>query len=71
MTRRSFLRSAWECLNGRSAFGSGWDAERPGLHSHAERGNDQNLVFDPKGCNEIAMPVSGHPTALNIPRPTF
>jgi hypothetical protein len=24
----------------RSASGS-WDAERPGLHSHAERGNDQ------------------------------
>ncbi|KAB0468556.1 hypothetical protein ATI14_1656 [Pseudomonas tolaasii NCPPB 2192] len=21
-----------------------WDAERPGLHSHAERGNDQSLV---------------------------
>ncbi|EJM20741.1 hypothetical protein PMI21_00672, partial [Pseudomonas sp. GM18] len=31
---------AWECLNGRSAFGFEWDAERPGLHSHAERGND-------------------------------
>src|SRR5688500_11169406 len=37
---RSFPCSAWECLNGRSAFGSGRDAERPGLHSHAERGND-------------------------------
>ncbi len=20
-----------------------WDAERPGLHSHAERGNDQSI----------------------------
>ncbi|SED03688.1 hypothetical protein SAMN04490185_2624 [Pseudomonas frederiksbergensis] len=20
-----------------------WDAERPGLHSHAERGNDQRI----------------------------
>ena len=37
---RSFPRSAWECLNGRSAFGLEWDAERPWLHSHAERGND-------------------------------
>jgi hypothetical protein len=30
--KRSFPRSAWECLYGRSAFGT-WDAERPGLHS--------------------------------------
>ncbi len=37
---RSFPRSAWECLKGRSAFQ--WDAERPRLHSHAERGNDQS-----------------------------
>ena len=22
-----------------------WDAERPGLHSHAERGNDQRSGF--------------------------
>ena len=21
-----------------------WDAERPGLHSHAERGNDQTVL---------------------------
>ena len=23
-----------------------WDAERPGLHSHAERGNDQSNLSD-------------------------
>ncbi|AWA37699.1 hypothetical protein DBV33_03495 [Pseudomonas fluorescens] len=26
-----------------------WDAERPGLHSHAERGNDQRAVFNNRG----------------------
>ncbi|MBD0678255.1 hypothetical protein CGA21_06235 [Pseudomonas sp. PSB11] len=25
-----------------------WDAERPGLHSHAERGNDQGEVLLPE-----------------------
>ncbi|TFA85089.1 hypothetical protein F638_2718 [Pseudomonas sp. LAIL14HWK12:I2] len=36
-----------------------WDAERPGLHSHAERGNDQSAVlvgmardFSPSATNE-------------------
>ncbi len=24
-----------------------WDAERPGLHSHAERGNDHGKVYLP------------------------
>ncbi len=24
-----------------------WDAERPGLHSHAERGNDQTVSDQP------------------------
>ena len=33
---------AWECFNGRSAFGFERDAERPGLPSHALRGNDQS-----------------------------
>jgi hypothetical protein len=37
----------WECLNGRSAFSFEWDAERPGLHSHAERGNDQYTTDSP------------------------
>jgi len=43
----SFPRSAWECLCGRSAsrvatgqYARLRDAERPGLHSHAERGNE-------------------------------
>ena len=40
--RRGVEPSAWECLNGRSASAL-WDAERPGLHSHALRGNDQRL----------------------------
>jgi len=42
----SFPRSAWECLNGRSAFGFERDAERPGLNSHAERGNDQSECLE-------------------------
>ncbi|MHC8408364.1 hypothetical protein [Pseudomonas sp. TMB3-21] len=44
--------SAWECRPGRSAFRSRrksaavrcCDAERHGLHSHAERGNDQHTA---------------------------
>jgi hypothetical protein len=53
----SFPRRAWECLLGRSASGkcqsssrlsllsfSLQDAERPGRHSHAERGNENVLV---------------------------
>jgi hypothetical protein len=42
----SFPRSAWECRPRRSASSaiqpcrSEEDAERPGRHSHAERGNE-------------------------------
>lgn len=45
----SFPRSAWECIQNRSAVISGLDvvhvcrdAVRHGRHSHAERGNDNN-----------------------------
>ncbi|WP_236301399.1 hypothetical protein, partial [Pseudomonas lactis] len=41
----SFPRSAWECRPGRSASRfyalCNGDAERHGMHYHAERGNDQ------------------------------
>jgi len=46
----SFPRSAWECCRGRSASlllttaHTHLDAERPKLHSHAERGNDQRSI---------------------------
>ena len=43
---RSFPRSAWECINGRSASALEWDAERPGLHSFAARGNDQSCCHN-------------------------
>ncbi|PTC16839.1 hypothetical protein C0J26_23025 [Pseudomonas baetica] len=45
-----------------------WDAERPGLHSHAERGNDQaGLVYDtnPVGASLLA---NGDATVLNLYR---
>jgi hypothetical protein len=61
----SFPRRAWECLLGRSASGkcqsssrlsllsfSLQDAERPGRHSHAERGN---------ACSDAPRPASVNP----------
>ncbi|AZV29460.1 hypothetical protein CT157_26700 [Pseudomonas syringae] len=27
-----------------------WDAERPGLHSHAERGNDHAVILSRRFC---------------------
>ncbi|QAY84111.1 hypothetical protein CUN61_08980 [Pseudomonas arsenicoxydans] len=30
-----------------------WDAERPLLHSHAERGNDQATPLDPVGAGLV------------------
>ncbi|APV40234.1 hypothetical protein PFAS1_13045 [Pseudomonas frederiksbergensis] len=35
----------------------GWDAERPGLHSHAERGNDHDAVSLP-GAPDPANPAA-------------
>ncbi|POA47631.1 hypothetical protein C1893_14370 [Pseudomonas sp. MPR-ANC1] len=33
-----------------------WDAERPGLHSHAERGNDQQSpVGAAEGCDLLIL----------------
>ncbi len=29
-----------------------WDAERPGLHSHAERGNDQSEAKKPRSFDQ-------------------
>jgi hypothetical protein len=43
----SFPRSPWECRPRRSASSAkalAWDAERPGLHSHAERGNEDKSL---------------------------
>ena len=37
-----------------------WDAERPGLHSHAERGNDQ--------CQVAGGGLLRQPPTINIPR---
>jgi hypothetical protein len=60
-SRQAFPRSAWECLLGRSASCkcqsssrlsllsfSLQDAERPGRHSHAPRGNDKNKFWTPE-----------------------
>ncbi|APV40728.1 hypothetical protein PFAS1_15710 [Pseudomonas frederiksbergensis] len=33
-----------------------WDAERPWLHSHAERGNDQNAECQPSVAREPLPP---------------
>ncbi|MDR7053175.1 hypothetical protein J2W70_000519 [Pseudomonas koreensis] len=32
-----------------------WDAERPGLHSHAERGNDQ---LRERACSRKRQPIN-------------
>ncbi len=47
-----------ECLKGRSAFQLWGDAERPGLHSHAERGDDQR-VSNEDSCGSEPARESG------------
>ncbi|PNA06461.1 hypothetical protein C1X30_02240 [Pseudomonas sp. FW305-BF6] len=39
-----------------------WDAERPGLHSHAERGNDLRQTFSQ------SAPTSGTPARRALSR---
>ncbi|RAG99980.1 hypothetical protein DJ480_24885 [Pseudomonas sp. Leaf98] len=41
-----------------------WDAERPGLHSHAERGNDLSGASPPP-----ATTLPRHPGAWQSPAP--
>jgi hypothetical protein len=57
---------AWEYLNGRSAFGLEWDAERPWLHSHAERGNDHlagsDREMDTEGIHAVITAHKHIPT---------
>jgi hypothetical protein len=65
----SFPRSAWECLLRRSAsrvealnpHAAYRDAERPGLHSHAERGNEAGIL--PQG--KLAFTTSPSPGVSN------
>ncbi|PMU10821.1 hypothetical protein C1Y11_09705 [Pseudomonas sp. FW305-20] len=41
-----------------------WDAERPWLHSHAERGNDQEGgAKPPVDCAETTNPQTARPSA--------
>ncbi|MBB4056880.1 hypothetical protein FHY08_002844 [Pseudomonas koreensis] len=44
-----------------------WDAERPGLHSHAERGNDQYQLdqpINPRIARNNSEGPSRHPSAV-------
>ncbi|QHD07791.1 hypothetical protein PspR76_19555 [Pseudomonas sp. R76] len=52
-----------------------WDAERPWLHSHAERGNDQSSATpppdtdssDPASNSKTACPCPSAPSQCNRP----
>jgi hypothetical protein len=45
----------------------GWDAERPGLHSHAERGNDQGKVRSGKSGNFFGEQIRTRFCRFNSP----